>query len=287
MSKIYLLLLVFVCSFLPTKAQTLKDTTFEVHIPYQNLDIIDHAIFPQFNPALGQLQSVQLGVHALLTIIDSIANYSPNPRYLSVTFLDSIFIKNINTNSGTFCTEMSGIAIDSIFLAGNDGIMGAGNDMTTDTVLAADIQHDTLFTNSTLLTQYIGLGTIEDSILVIGWVDVVPSGSIMAYILSNMELFLTLRYTYLTNPVGIVEGMKPVPLQIFPNPSRGLAKIYFEEEIAQYQDIAIYNTNGTLVFSHSIAAIQGKNEYFLPTYSFAQGIYYVKIGAQGAKLYVE
>jgi hypothetical protein len=287
MSKIYLLLLVFVCSFLPTKAQTLKDTTFEVHIPYQNLDIIDHAIFPQFNPAWGQLQSVQLGLHALLTIIDSVENYSPNPRYLSVTFLDSIFIKDINTNSGTFCTGMSGIAIDSIFLAANDGIMGTGNDMTTDTVLAADIQHDTLFTNSTLLTQYIGLGTIEDSILVIGWVDVVPSGSIMAYILSNMELFLTLRYIYLTNPVGIVEGMKPVPLQIFPNPSRGLTKIYFEEEIAQYQNIAIYNTNGVLVFSHSIAAIQGKNEYFLPTYSFAQGIYYVKIGAQGAKLYVE
>lgn len=219
----------------------------------------------------------------------SFDNNSPNPKYVSIEFIDSIFIKGINTNSGTFQTGMSGLAIDSVFLAGNDSIMGTGNDMTTDTILAADIQTDTLFTDSTLLAQYTGLGIVEDSILVTGWVNgvFVPLGNIFAIIVSDMELFLSLRYTYLANHVGIVEGAKSSPLYIFPNPNKGLAKIYFEEKDSQNQLIEIYNTNGTLIFSAKTTTIQGKNEYLLPTHSFAKGIYYVKIGTQGAKLCIE
>ncbi len=286
MQKIYPICLFFalVSPFTQTKAQTFADTTFVVGIPYQNLDIITQISFPQFNPAWGQLQSADFHTHSLLTIRDEIENHKNVPSYVSVVFVDSVKIWGMLPNNAFLFSAMQGVSLDSFLLAASDGVMGSGNDFTEDTLLAADIQTDTTFTDSSLLASFTGIGTITDSVLATGGVDIIPIQVGSATIYSDMEISFSLHYHYLANAVSIVHLQAEMPLSVFPNPTKGTANLQFYAKTVQNLPIFVYNLNGSLVFSAEINAIQGKNEYLLATDTFAKGIYYVKIGAEVTKI---
>lgn len=64
---------------------------------------------------------------------------------------------------------------------------------------------------------------------------------------------------------------------IFPNPATSQANVVFESPNEVQGQLQVFNVLGQLLYSNTVQAIPGQNQYSLPTSRFSSGIYLVRL----------
>jgi hypothetical protein len=93
-------------------------------------------------------------------------------------------------------------------------------------------------------------------------------------------------YHYSNIQSVVLEDIKPLSLNIFPNPTNNVLNIQFQSEKPQTVDFELFDLMGKRVYNYTLSAKEGDNWFYFHTHSFAAGLYSLRI-TQGRLVKVE